>query len=382
MNLRGLRLPALVVALIIIDLLGAAWFTWSRVASTDLPRPVTQNVPDQQTRTPSRDGQTAASQPAAMLPSPNSGPSRVLVDKPEESVFRYLVNGEPQVFIGMGYNPIYRYLSDEERAANYDRDFRILCRAGVNHITGWDADKGYEQDKFDEVTLNYAYKYGIGVVMPFMLPWDGNYQDEAFRQDLLNQAAAKVARFKDHPALRMWGVGNEVVLDGLPPEMMPAFGRFYLELVDLMHSLDPNHPVIYRESEDFFVPVIVRFLQRTPPERQWLLYGMNIYTMELERILDTWPYYGFDRPLFVTEFGAEEFWPGGRAMGYLDMWRMIRSHPDYVMGGAPYVWTTEGPEPVDQKWGLMDGNSRPVDDTFKQLRADWLKEKGARRACP
>ncbi|MBI2910575.1 MAG: hypothetical protein HYY05_00425 [Chloroflexi bacterium] len=60
------------------------------------------------------------------------------------------------------------------------------------------------------------------------------------------------------------------------------------------------------------------------------------------------------------------------------MWRIIRQYPGHVLGGAPYVWTTEGPEPVDQKWGLMDAESRPVDDTFELLAAEWRQEPGAR----
>ena len=218
--------------------------------------------------------------------------------------------------------------------------------------------------------------------MPFYLPPDGDYRDNAFRLELVGEAAAKVNRFKDHPALRMWGVGNEVLLERIPPRMLGAFGQFYLQLADLFHALDPNHPVIYRESEDFFIPAIVRGLRASSQERPWLLYGMNIYSGELERILDSWPLYGFDRPLFVTEFGAEPSWPGGREFGYLSMWRSIRAHPEYVLGGAPYVWTTEGPEPTDQIWGLMDGQARPVDGTFDQLKTDWLRENGGPRSCP
>lgn len=379
---NGVRLLMVAASVLAAGLSVFLWAVWPRGGTVALPPPAAQGGQTQGLGAPPKDGRAGLPPPPARPSPPTAGPSRVLVEKTGDNAFRYVVDGDPQVFIGMGYNPIYRHLSDEERGANYDRDFRILCRAGVNHIVGWDADKGYEQDKFDELTLDYAYKYGLGVLMPFVLEPDGDFQDEAYRKALMEAAAAKVRRFKDHPALRMWAVGNEVVLDGLPVSMLPAFGRFYLELADMIHSLDPNHPVIYRESEDFFVPAIVRFIQSRPPERPWLLYGMNIYTMELERILDTWPYYGFDRPVFVTEFGAEPYWTGGRATGYLDIWRMIRAHPEYVMGGAPYVWTTEGPEPVDQKWGLMDGNGRPVDGTFRQLRADWLKEKGARRSCP
>ena len=252
-------------------------------------------------------------------------PNTTIIEDMGDGSFRYLVSGQPQVFIGMGYNPIYRNLTREERATNYERDFRILCEAGVNHITGWDFDKGYEQDRFDELTLDSANKYKLGVIMPFYLPPDGDYRDEAFMQGLIEQATEKARRFKSHPALRMWGVGNEV-LSEMPRAMRPAFGRFYMRLADLFHELDPGHPVIYREAEDLFVPAISMALAASETPRPWLQYGMNVYSLELERILDDWPSQGFERPVFVTEFGAEAYWFGDRALGYQAMWRMIRAH--------------------------------------------------------
>ena len=174
----------------------------------------------------------------------------------------------------------------------------------------------------------------------------------------------------------MWGLGNEVLTE-MPREMYGAFGRFYLRLADLFHEMDPNHPVIYREAEDQFVPGISRVLSRSDEPRPWLLYGMNVYSLDLELFLDRWPEHEFNRPLFVSEFGAEPEWVGGRTEGYLNMWRMIRSHPEYVIGGAPYVWTTEGPEPTDAKWGLMDQDGRPVDETFERLAREWRSEPGA-----
>ncbi len=296
--------------------------------------------------------------------------------------FQYLVNGEPQLFIGMGYNPIYRTLSDEQRAANYRRDFKMLCEAGVNHITGWDRDKGYDQDKFDELTLDTANVYGLGVIMPIYLPPEGDYRDLAFVDGLVDTVRAKVTRFRQHPAMRMWGLGNEVLTE-LPAGMRGPFGRAYLRIADLVHELDPNHPVIYREAETLFVPAIKLALENAEAPRPWLLYGMNAYSFELERFLDEWRRNGLRRPLFVTEFGAEPATPGGRALGYVNMWRMIRAHPRNALGGAPYVWTTEGPEPVDKKWGLVDGDSQPVDGTFDQLAEEWLREPvNEGRVCP
>lgn len=322
-----------------------------------------------------RNGRTNAEWALQGVPLWVPAPSYVTVETHEPDGYSYKVNGSPQLFIGMGYNPIYRELSEQERAARYHRDFRMLCEANVNHITGWDKDKGYEQDKFDELTLDIAHQYGIGVVLAFYLSPEGDYRDQAFLQGLKRLALEKIERFKSHPALRMWGVGNEVLTE-MPRSMHGAFGRFYIQLADLFHELDPNHPVIYREAEDAFVSRISRVLERSGVPRPWFLYGMNVYNLDLELLLDRWPQYGLG-PLFISEFGAEPSWAGGRAVNYVNMWRMIRAHPGYAMGGAPYVWGTEGPEPTDKKWGLMDAESRPVDETFEQLVQEWRREEGA-----
>jgi beta-galactosidase/beta-glucuronidase len=303
-------------------------------------------------------------------------PTVVSTGAPPDGHYSYLVNGQPQLFIGMGYNPMYGRLPYDQRAGRYYRDFKVLCQAGVNTITGWDSDKGYQQDTFDELTLDSAQKYGIGVVMPIYLPVDGTYNDAQFTNQLLTDTTAKVTKYKNHPALRMWGVGNEV-LGFMQPAMQPAFASFFLQLVDRVRSLDQNHPVIYRDAEDWPLPAISKALAESGDRRPWLLYGMNIYNQDPGPLLDRWPGYGFDRPLFVSEFGSQPSGGVDRAQGYAGMWRSIRARGDFVLGGAPYVWTTEGPEPTDKIWGLMNADGQPIDGTFDALRQLWLTEPGA-----
>jgi len=322
-------------------------------------------------------GSAVAPSVAADATPPSAG-SVVTTAKAPDGSYKYLVNGQEQLFIGMGYDPIYRYLPDAQRAANYRRDFELLRDAGVNTITGWDADKGYEQDKFDELTLSLANEYGIGVVMPLNLPPEGDYRDPAFVGALKQQAREKVARFKNFPALRMWGVGNEVFWE-MDSDMYPAFEDAYLEIADVFHELDPNHPVIYREAEMDFVPRVVDMLEDSDDRRPWLLYGMNVYDKDPKELLAQWPSFGLDRPMLVSEFGAEGSTPEERAQGYVEMWRAIREFPQFVIGGAPYVWTTQGPEPTDNIWGLTDANSRPVDGTFAVLAQEWRREQAANR---
>ncbi|MCL5960576.1 MAG: hypothetical protein M1358_14945 [Chloroflexi bacterium] len=297
----------------------------------------------------------------------DAGPSRVKVERKSDGSFVYLVDGKPQFLVGMGYNAIYRYLSPGERASRYHADFSKMQAAGINTILGWDADKGYEQDKFDALTLDKAREYGLGVVMPFYLPPEGDYEDASFREELKANLVAKVETYRNHPAIRMWGVGNEV-MDGIVfSGQMEVFGQFYLELADAVHAVDPDHPVIYREAEEGYLPYLTWYHPEDGIGRPWLLYGMNAYTLRLESILTDWASSGDEMPLFITEFAPLGWSPADRPAGYLRMWDMIRAHPGYVLGGAPYVWTTEGPEPVDRIFGLVDADGEPADRSLEGL---------------
>ncbi|MCL5960223.1 MAG: hypothetical protein M1358_13085 [Chloroflexi bacterium] len=310
-------------------------------------------------------------------PATEAEPNTVNVEQNDDGSHTYLVDGRPQFLVGMGYNVIYRNLPDEERAARYDADFSRMHAAGINTIMGWDADKGYEQDKFDQLTLDRALEHDLGVVMPFVLPPDGNYADTALQEQLKADLIAKVETYKDHPALRMWGVGNEVMQDVVANGQAEDFGRFYLELADAVHEVDPNHPVIYREAEDGYLPYLAWYQADGGVDRPWLLYGMNAYTMRLQDILAGWPSLSNGMPLFITEFAPEGWSRADRPDGYLKMWEMIRSHPEYVLGGAPYVWTTDGPEPGDRNFGLVDANGNPMDGSLEALTKEFQKASAA-----
>lgn len=289
--------------------------------------------------------------------------------------YTYEVNGARETIRGVGYNAIYRYLSPEVRAQMYDRDFWLMRRAGINTIEGWDQDKGYVQDKFDELLLTKAEEWGIGVIMPYYLSPSADYTDYDYRARIAEDVANWVRHYKDYSAVRMWGLGNEVLFamefdeDG---KQARAFAEFLVELADMVHDIDPNHPVIYRESEDVYVPILRDAITKDGIKRSWLVYGMNVYTFRIGQILSDWPEHGLDLPVVVSEFAPVGLQDDERAAGYAEMWRTLRSYPPYVFGGLAYVWTTEGPEPVDREFGLLYGNDVAVDDSFNQLTDEFL----------
>lgn len=305
-------------------------------------------------------------------------PSVVTIEKDPDGTWRYKVDGTPEWVIGIGYNPVYRYLPDDERKLRYQRDFQAFREAGITLLVMWTAEKGALQDPVDELLLDTAADYGIGAIIPFFFPPKEDYRNPVVQEQLRQHVIDTVQKFRNHPALRMWGLGNETLLE-LPQEMYRPWAHTFLEEADLIHTLDPNHPVLYRESEDLYVVQLMRLFGRGGIDRPWLHYGMNIYTQRIDSILDGWNAAGFDKPLFIQEFGPPyDYDYPNREANYLKMWASIRQHKQIVFGAAPYTWMAPGPDPYDGFYGLvssetarpMDGTWAALSDAFRQARQE------------
>ncbi|MBI3978466.1 MAG: hypothetical protein HY331_09805 [Chloroflexi bacterium] len=276
--------------------------------------------------------------------------------------YQYLVGGVPTAIRGMGYNAIYHHLPPATRLARLDRDFAMMEAAGVNTLVSW------YPEEFDRLLLDLAQAHGIGVIMPFDLPTTLDYGDPDVRLGLKSAALDWVIQYRSHPAVRMWGIGNEVMLNMDEAEAR-AFAEFYADLVLAVRAADPDHPVVYREAEDVFVPHLRDAMAAVGGPPSGFVYGVNIYTPRLAKILEGWPDLGFDVPLMVSEFAPAGLPRASRPDGFRAMWDTIRTFGSLVFGAAPYVWMTEGPEAVDLLFGFVDADGRPVDDSLATLRA-------------
>jgi beta-galactosidase/beta-glucuronidase len=284
--------------------------------------------------------------------------------------YHYVVDGRPEVIRGMGYNPQYARLGADERSARYRRDFAAMAASGVNTVWGWNP------AEFDGLTLDLAYEYGLGVALPYDFDWRLDFADPSVRTAVRAEVLEWVAHYHSHPALRLWAIGNETFHKLVPPAwcrvpptaeqaaLARALADFYAELIDAVHALDPDHPVIYRASEDSYVAWLAEALRPGGP-RSWFVYGVNVYTPRLADVLREWPNKGLDTPLLVSEFGPG---PEARPDGYREYWQVIRSHAQWVMGGVVYVWFAEGPEEVDHVYGLVNPDGRAVDGALEVIR--------------
>jgi hypothetical protein len=109
-----------------------------------------------------------------------------------------------------------------------------LKAAGGNSVRTWTTGGG-------GAILNQAEKLGLTVTMGLNVARERhgfNYNDATAVKKQLEQLRREVQKYKDHPALLAWGIGNELNLDYKNPRVWDAVN----DIAKMIHEEDPNHP--------------------------------------------------------------------------------------------------------------------------------------------
>ena len=146
-------------------------------------------------------------------------------------------------------------------------------------------------------------------------------------------------------------------------------------VIDRIHQLDPNHPVVYRDAEDVYLSWITDSFNQAGGDRPWLVYGANIYSSQrLQDVISSWPSQWPGHALLISEFAPGGLGPAQRPLVFDQQWQVIRSRPDVVLGGLAYTWATNGPEDLDRVFGLVDPNGVPTDGALAALSGAYLAD--------
>lgn len=145
-----------------------------------------------------------------------SGPIKVEV-RLVDSSYKMFRGGEPYFVKGAGGSA---YPS------------RIAAYSG-NSIRTWGT-RGAQR------VLDSAQKHGLTVLMGLDVTSERhgfNYDDTAAVRKQLDRLRAEVVKYKDHPALLGWGIGNELNLQYKNPKVWDAVN----DISKMIHELDKNH---------------------------------------------------------------------------------------------------------------------------------------------
>ena len=155
-----------------------------------------------------------------------------------------------------------------------------------------------------EDVLDAAQRLGLKVILGFWLehPRRGfDYNNPAHVEPQMARLRDFVLAHKDHPALLMWGIGNEVESELTDDsQVWPAIE----EAARLVKSLDPDHPTLAVLAETGADKVAKLKAQA----RSIDVLGINSYGESVPSVPARVRAQGWTGPLIVTELGAIGQW--------------------------------------------------------------------------
>jgi hypothetical protein len=126
-----------------------------------------------------------------------------------------------------------------------------------------------------------------------------DYNDEAAVAGQLARIRSEVLLYRDHPALLMWAIGNELNLGANNPRVWDAVNQ----IAEMIHQLDPNHPVMTTLA-GLDAPLVSELKSRAPALD---LIGIQLYG-DIEKLPGKLAGSGWTGPYVVTEWGPTGHW--------------------------------------------------------------------------
>lgn len=169
----------------------------------------------------------------------------------------------------------------------------MAAAAGANSIRTWGS-----HDAGD--LLDRARSYEMTVMLGTWLSHEQeDYLDPTYKSVKINELQKLLDDHKNHPALLMWALGNEINLEGADT---PAAWGFVNELALLIKSQDPHHPVI---SVIACKPKTLNNIAAYAPDLD--VVGINAYgtLSDVRTMIDNT---AFEGPYIVTEWGVDGHW--------------------------------------------------------------------------
>lgn len=151
--------------------------------------------------------------------------------------------------------------------------------------------------------LDEAYAAGLYVNLGLYMKreTDGfDYNNVAAVAQQLQDMKDAIIRFKDHPAVLLWSIGNEAEASYTNTKLWTAIN----EVAKFAHQVDPNHPTtttLASSNVDHIKNII-----NLAPNIDVL--SVNTYAPNLPGVLGNVVAAGWQKPYLITEFGPRGTW--------------------------------------------------------------------------
>ncbi len=178
-------------------------------------------------------------------------------------------------------------------------NMEAVAKHNGNSFRTWRTENGKQSGK--EV-LDEAHKNGLMVLMGIEVARERHgfdYNDTRAVKEQLERIKKEVLELKDHPALLMWGVGNELNLRYTNPKVWNAVN----EISEMIHSIDTNH--LTTTSLAGISNKEVDLINERSPDLDLLSFQIYGRLPELPSLVKE---SGWEGAYIVTEWGATGHW--------------------------------------------------------------------------
>ena len=252
-------------------------------------------------------------------------------------------------------------------------------RAGANTARTWSI-KHLDNGRI----LDEAHKRGMGVVVGLWMGHkrDGfDYADPEMVRKQYEENCKAILKYKDHPAVLIWAVGNEAeARGGQPYEAINELAKF-------IHEVDPHHPTMTVLAGSA-VERITAVKTRAPHID---ILGMNTYG-SYQNVPKHVREAGWAGPYMITEIGINGTWeksytaewdvpfepPSGiKAEVYRERYQYLMSDKRQCLGVFPFKWGYV-PKGTSTWFSLFHENGEPnaVVDMMQYIwTGDWPEDR-------
>jgi hypothetical protein len=242
---------------------------------------------------------------------------------------------------------------------NYVKDFSLLRAMGCNTIRTY-------KPTTQMAAMDTAYINGIYVIMGYSISWSADVSDPDTRESIKNGFLDMVNTWKDHPAVLMWNLGNEM---NAHVSSLSDWYSLVNECAQAAQNVDPNHPVT-AACQDVGEGEIGIYDSSVPDMDIW---SVQVYRGASFGGLFTSFASKSSKPLLLTEFGCDAY--NGTLQSedqatqatYIDsQWTEIKNNlsstnaSNVSIGGCVFEWSDE--------WWKHSGGLNSVHDT----ESDWI----------
>jgi len=247
----------------------------------------------------------------------------------------------------------------------------LIKSMGGNTIRTWGVENA-------QSILDEAHEKGLKVMLGFWIQHERHgfdYNDEGKVKNQLESCRRAVRKYKDHPALLMWGLGNEYELQYSNTKVWKAVN----DIAEMVKSEDPNHPTCTVTAGTNAEKL--KYVMEVLPAID--IYGINTYgdIGNVKSVLKTG---GFKGPYMITEWGPTGHWESPKtkwsssieqtstekAAVYLRRYQnSIASEPNQCIGSFTFLWGQKQ-EYTSTWYGLFSESGLPT-EPLDELEYCW-----------